>query len=236
MEFHDIKTIFEDDDILVLEKPSGLVVNTSQSSPTGTLQAMLKADGGDDVEEDPETQSEFSQRGGIVHRIDKDTSGVLLIAKNETSFVKLQKQFKDRTIKKKYVALVLGEVLDKHIEIDAPLQRNPRNRTKMAVLSGGKPAHTRVETIRILEKGGENMTLVNAFPTSGRTHQIRVHLAAINHPVMGDPIYMTKSQISKWGVVFPRLMLHAEELTFEHPSTGKPVTFTSKLPPEFEIL
>lgn len=231
-EYKDLRVIYEDSDLLVIDKPSGLVVNTSDTSSSGTLQEMI-SDEFDYTEFDSE--SEFSSRGGIVHRLDKDTSGVLLAAKNPTAFEKLKSQFKDRTIKKEYLAMVIGTIDDPLLEVNAPISRNPENRMKMAITKDGREALTKIQKIKDITVGEMPATLVRAIPETGRTHQIRVHLAALNHAIVGDPIYATRSQYETWSPFFSRLMLHAMKITFVHPTSGEVVSFESPAPTEFQL-
>ncbi|HSX39633.1 MAG TPA: RluA family pseudouridine synthase [Candidatus Saccharimonadales bacterium] len=226
----DLKILYEDDDILVINKDAGIVVNTSQTSPQGTVQETLA----DKIETDSEDEaSEFDQRTGIVHRIDKDTSGILLIAKNKEAFIELQRQFKEREVKKEYLALVLGQINEEVVEINAPIKRHPFHRTKLAVVEGGKDSVTKVEKIKDILKNGEKLTLVKVNPLTGRTHQIRVHLAAFNHPIVGDELYSSTKQYYKWHEVFGRLMLHACKIEISHPTTHKIMMFEAPLPQEF---
>jgi 23S rRNA pseudouridine1911/1915/1917 synthase len=170
-----------------------------------------------------------------VHRLDKDTSGVLLIAKDERSFKVLQKQFKRHEVGKQYKALVIGEVKDEEFEINAPLKRNPKNRFKFAVVSGGKDALTKGVKLGVGEIEGNKYTLLDIFPKTGRTHQIRVHLAAMGFPIIGDNLYSNKLQLKKWSEFFPRMMLHAQKITFLHPITREEMSFEADLPSEFPV-
>lgn len=226
-----IHTIFEDEHILVLNKPSRMVVNVSNTATKDTLQQFLekklsvelaKADKG----------SEFYKRSGLVHRLDKETSGVILSAKDEDTFKTLQAQFKSRGVQKEYVALVLGQIEQEKIEINAPIARNPNKKTSFAVVSEGKSATTRVEKIKDLSIDSMQMTLIKAFPKTGRTHQIRVHLAAMNHPIVGDDLYAGRKRSVITRSRFGRLMLHAHKITFKHPNSGETVTFEATLPSE----
>jgi 23S rRNA pseudouridine1911/1915/1917 synthase len=166
-----LPVIFEDADILVIDKPFGVIVNnsrTTESAQVETMQDMIN----DNIDfSDSDEESEFYLRGGIVHRLDKETSGLLIVAKNETSFANLQKQFKDREVHKVYLALVLGGFKEKVLEIDAPIIRNPNNRTKFSLSKDGKPAFTRVEFVESYTKEDEVISLVSVFPLTGRTHQ-----------------------------------------------------------------
>ena len=234
--------IYEDDYILVLNKPSGMVVNISQTtSPKETLQAYLQvklakelaaganpAREGDGVETD-----NFYNRAGLVHRLDKETSGIIIVAKDELTFANLQAQFKSRGVEKEYVALVFGKLAEERIEINAPIGRNPRQRTKMAVTEGGKASVTVVKRgeERLVE--GQIMTLVHVFPKTGRTHQIRIHLAAMGNPVAGDDLYAGKKRSIFSRKIFGGLMLHAHKISFTHPHTGERVSFEAELPGEF---
>jgi len=234
--------IFEDESLIILNKPSGVVVNVSKTSPSGTIQNELQkmfeenswvgqsdGDGGDDNS----TASEFAKRTGIVHRLDKDTSGVLLIAKDEEAFHNLKNQFKNREVQKEYLALVLGELSDPVIEVNAPIGRNPERRTRMAVVDGGRKAETRFELDCVTEYEDEKLSLVKCCPKTGRTHQIRVHLSAMKHPIISDPIYMTRKQFEKFESFSDRLMLHAWKLRFNHPKNQKELFFEAPLPKMF---
>jgi len=225
-----LDVIFQDDSILVLNKPSGLVVNISDTSPQDTLQDLMR----DIIKIDPEDMSEFAQRNGIVHRIDKDTSGLLLVAKNKDAFNYLKSQFMHRTVKKEYVAIVLGRITEPLFEINAPIIRNPRNRMKMAVGKKGREAMTRFELANNFNLNGEDYSVLKCFPETGRTHQLRVHLAALQHPIAGDEIYMTRKQLFIMGDAFKRLMLHAWKIEFKHPKLQEELFFEAPLPEEFK--
>lgn len=241
--------IFEDENLLAINKPSGMVVNESNALgtqgsslqggvPAGTLQGW--------VEENFNFPLAHNKglRNGIVHRIDKETSGVLLIAKTEDVFRELQRQFKDRETKKTYVALVHGRVEPSTGTIDAPIRRNPKVRTKFSVLENGREAVTNYCVLahfnaRQPERGlksatTEEYSLVEFNPKTGRTHQIRVHAKHIGHPIVADYLYAgrkTTRQDRKWC---PRLFLHAQKLTFTHPETGKRMTVEAPLPEELQ--
>ena len=210
--------IYEDNDLLVVDKPAGLPVHPAPGHSSHTLvNAILKhcprlAEIGD------------SLRPGIVHRLDKDTSGVMLVAKHRTAQLNLSNQFKERTVTKVYIALVKGRLRPESGIIEAALGRDPADRKRMAVVQGGREARTEYRVIEYLN----GYTLLELRPQTGRTHQIRVHLAAIGYPVMGDATYGVKSPY------LPRQFLHANKLAFRLPSTGKYVEFTSELPPDLE--
>jgi len=226
-----IKIVFENEDFLVLEKPVGVVVNRSETQTGKTLQDFID-DNILDLKELNE-DSEFKDRSGIVHRLDKDTSGILLVAKHPVSFKTLQEKFKTREVEKKYLCLVLGEVKEERFEIDAPIARNPNNRFKYAVVRDGKEAQTYFEKIKESEVSGIKLTSLYALPRTGRTHQIRVHLAAYGNPVVIDPIYMSqKDQELSEELSINRLMLHAKSLKFDY--NGKEYFFDSETPKEFD--
>ena len=221
--------IHQDKQIFVLYKPIGMVVNTSRTSPEDTLQSYLQNKLAKELTKaDPE--SEFFMRSGIVHRLDKETSGVIIVAKDEKSFENLKEQFMGREVEKEYVALVFGEIEEDKLEINAPIARNPRRRTQMAVVDKGREAITVVEKVKVLPMDNQKMTLIRVFPKTGRTHQIRVHLAAMNHPVIGDSLYAGRKRSVTSRAKFGRLMLHAHKITFKHPNTGEDVTYEAPLP------
>jgi 23S rRNA pseudouridine1911/1915/1917 synthase len=213
---------YEDDDCILINKPAGMVVHPSTGHETGTLvNAVLghcpsvKGVGGE-------------RRPGIVHRLDKDTSGLILVAKNDLALRYLQEQFKARTVEKLYMALVEGRIKPAAALIDAPLGRDPYKRKKMSVVAN-KPALSRpAQTYYSTETAYDDFTLVNCSPRTGRTHQIRVHLAYIGYPIVGDRIYGRRKQ----RIPLSRHFLHATQLTFKRPSDGEEVTFRAELPPE----
>jgi len=213
-----LNIIYEDDDLLVVDKPAGITVHPAPGHPGHTLvNAILShyphlADISD------------SLRPGIVHRLDKDTSGLMLVAKNRAAQANLAEQFKARSIVKAYQALVKGKLTPESGIIEAAIGRDPRNRQRMAVVSRGREARTDYRVIKYI--GGH--TLLEVTPETGRTHQIRVHLAAIGYPVVGDPVYGVKSPY------LSRQFLHACRLGFNLPSTGEYVEFTSELPEDLE--
>jgi 23S rRNA pseudouridine1911/1915/1917 synthase len=224
-----LNKIYEDDFLLVIDKPAGLVVNRSNTSEGVTLQDVIEEDY--DIEE---TDEEFLSRSGIAHRLDKDTSGVMLVAKDYDTFYGLLDQFKNRLVRKEYIALAHGRIPEDQIEINAPIKRNPKQPLKFAVVSTGKEAITYVEKVKEIVINDNNYTLVKVLPKTGRTHQIRVHLAAMNNFIVGDPIYCPKSLLELDVQSFNRLMLHAKTITFKHPETKEEMTFTSELPEEFK--
>ncbi|MFY9814592.1 MAG: RluA family pseudouridine synthase [Dehalococcoidales bacterium] len=215
-----VKIIYEDDDLLVIDKPAGLTVHPAPGHPSHTLvNAVLSHL--NEIEDDGEVT-----RPGIVHRLDKDTSGVMLVAKNNVALANLADQFKARTVKKTYITLVKGILRPDKGVIDAPIGRDSGDRKKMAVTgeSRGRAARTNYRVIRYVGKN----TLLEIMPETGRTHQIRVHLAAIGYPVFGDITYGKKSAFLN------RQFLHAQKIGFNLPATGKWVEFESPLPEDLE--
>ncbi len=204
---------YEDEHLLVIDKPAGLVVHPARGHREGTLAQLLagRVAGG----EDPE-------RAGIVHRLDRDTSGLLVVARSDEAHRRLQALLQARTLEREYLALVQGHPPSRTGTIEAPIGRDPRVRTRMAV--GGhfpREARTRFE----LEQTAGEYTLLRLKLDTGRTHQIRVHLQAIGHPVAGDPEYGTAGQLG-----LERQFLHATRLAFPHPLTSEPVDVRSPLP------
>jgi len=211
-----LKVIYEDSDLIVVDKPAGMIVHPAAGQYTGTLVNALLARcpdlGGIDG----------SIRPGIVHRLDKDTSGLMVAAKNDKSQASLSRQIKQRSITKVYLALVTGHLSPERGAIEAPIGRHPGDRKRMAVVSGGREARTGYRVIKYVD----GCTLLEAMPETGRTHQIRVHLSAIGHPVFGDPVYGKKSPLLR------RQFLHAHRLGFVLPSSEEYVEFESGLPPD----
>lgn len=211
--------VYEDDDVIVVNKPQGMVVHPSAGHPDHTLvNALLYHTR--NLAASPE-----GFRPGIVHRIDKDTSGLLMIAKNSQARESLEKQLANKTNERYYLAIVHGNFGEENGKIDAPIGRNPNDRKKMAVVENGKNAVTH---FKVLEQF-KNYSLIKCKLETGRTHQIRVHLSYIGHPVAGDPLYGPKKTLKGSGQ-----FLHAEVLGFKHPKTGKQLTFEVKPPKIFE--
>ncbi|MCF7853248.1 MAG: RluA family pseudouridine synthase [Candidatus Pacebacteria bacterium] len=219
-----LDVIYEDDDVLVLNKPSGLVVHPTDTIREGTLVHGLlhhdrEAFGG---------MVDKTLRPGIVHRLDRDTSGVLVVAKNLTARRRLKEVWKAREVEKTYLAVVLGEFGSVTGTMDGKIGRNPRNRKKMAVVDvNGKRAVTHY---RVLAGTGQ-VSLLEIRIETGRTHQIRVHFAHLNHPVLGDALYGGKQR--DFAVSVPRQMLHAWKLTFPHPASGVMREYRAPLPADF---
>ena len=214
----DIDIVYEDDDVMVINKKSGVVVHPAPGNYSGTLVNGLMY-----LSKDlSHVNGEF--RPGIVHRIDKDTSGLLIVAKNDKAHRILAEELKEKKVKRKYLALVSGVINHDVGEIDAPIGRDPSDRKKMCVTStNSKDAITH---FRVLERY-KNASLIECELETGRTHQIRVHMKYINHPVINDPVY-GKNNHGEFGQ-----LLHAKEITFTHPTTKEVMTFSCEVPEEF---
>ena len=216
-----VDIIYEDKDIIVVNKPKGLVVHPANGNPDGTLvnaimaicKGSLSGIGGE-------------IRPGIVHRLDKDTSGILIIAKNDEAHINLSEQIKNREVKKTYIALVRGFVKENEATINMPIGRSPKDRKKMAVVKNGKNAITH---IKVLERFN-NYTLLQVNIETGRTHQIRVHLSEIGYPIVGDYIYSNGK--NEFGIVGQ--CLHAKSLKFRHPITNEEMYLEAELPQYFK--
>ncbi len=218
---------YEDDDILVINKPSDLVVHPSAGHEQYTLVNAVLAH----CPVLPVISNE--KRPGIVHRLDKDTSGLIVVAKNEQALRMMQAQFKERTISKVYVALVAGQLQPPTALIDAPIGRDPRNRKRMSVIPPGSSASLNARSSQTHYKtlaGYDDYTLVECRPRTGRTHQIRVHLAYVGYPIAGDTIYGRR----KRQLGLKRHFLHAAELTFKRPSDNEELTIQAELPPDLK--
>jgi 23S rRNA pseudouridine1911/1915/1917 synthase len=215
-----LDVLYEDDWLLAINKPAGLVVHPAPGHWQGTLVSALLHRWAELPEGlDP-------ARLGIVHRLDKDTSGVLLIARTADSLAALSRQFHDRETDKEYLALVWGIPRSRRGVIDQPIGRHPVHRKRMAVRPRGRAAVTRYEVVETWPK----MALVRAYPETGRTHQIRVHLAALGHPVVGDPLYARPRQGEP---IISRQALHAAAIRFRHPATRRPMRIAAPLAADF---
>jgi 23S rRNA pseudouridine1911/1915/1917 synthase len=219
----DIPVVYEDDDLLIVDKPAGLVVHPSPGHSSGTLVNALLARG------DAYGGISGVQRPGIVHRLDRDTSGLLMVAKNDVAQASLMAQLKGRRVKKTYVALVAGSVAATVGRIEAPIGRDPQHRIRMAVVPGGREA---VTGYRVRERL-PGWTLLELDLVTGRTHQIRVHLAAIGHAVAGDPLYAS-GLVRRGPDRLARLFLHAAHLELAAPSDGHLIRATAPLPADLE--
>jgi 23S rRNA pseudouridine1911/1915/1917 synthase len=213
--------VYEDDDLIVINKPIDLVVHPAAGHKDLTLVNALL------YHFDKLSSVNGNYRPGIVHRIDKDTTGLLVVAKNDAAHNNLALQIKDKDANRLYYALVEGEIDDAHFIIEAPIGRSNKNRKKMAVVTDGKDAKTEFRIV----KRFSGYTLLQAKLYTGRTHQIRVHLAYINHPIIGDQLYGKKNKFN-----IKHQMLHAYQLELIHPTSGKKVVFNAELPQDFKDL
>ena len=230
--------LYEDRDLLVLDKPAGLVVHPAPGNEDGTLVNALIAHCGEDL---PGIGGE--RRPGIVHRLDKDTSGVMVVAKTEQALAALSAAFAARDLDRAYLALVWGVPTPAVGEIEGAIGRDPRERKRMAIVSrGGKPALTRYRTLAQRDLA---VALLECRLATGRTHQIRVHLASRGHPIVGDPLYLRRIPAAARGLGedvrrllldFPRQALHAARLGFSHPRTGEALSFTTPPPADMREL
>lgn len=230
-----LNIVYEDDDLIVVDKPAGMVVHPGAGVDSGTLANALV------YYFNSLSDVAGRIRPGIVHRLDKETSGLMLVAKNDAAHERLSDQFRDRLVFKMYVALVHGPLSRERGEIEARIGRSSRNRTRMAVLAGGagRPAHTIFEVARRYR----DFTLLNVRIKTGRTHQIRVHLAHIGHPVVGDSAYgggrdnsIRDMTVKRAVQALGRHFLHSARLAFDHPRTRDRLEFTSPLPGELAAL
>ncbi|HEY77152.1 MAG TPA: RluA family pseudouridine synthase [Thermoflexia bacterium] len=217
-----LQVVYEDEYLLAVDKPAGMVVHPAAGHSSGTLVNALLAYcpqvadvGGVD-------------RAGIVHRLDKDTSGLLLVAKDPETHAALQRQFKHRQVRKTYLALVEGRIYPKEGIVEAPVGRDQRARKRMAVTRTGRPAVTQYRAVEYFR----DHTLLQVRPHTGRTHQVRVHLAWLGYPVVGDRVYGRRRQ----PLLPHRHFLHAQELVFTHPATKEKVTLTAPLPPDLKAV
>jgi 23S rRNA pseudouridine1911/1915/1917 synthase len=214
-----LRVVFEDDDMIVIDKPAGLVVHPAPGHPSGTLANAL-------IAHVPDISVGGSNRPGIIHRLDKDTSGLIVAAKSDRGRAALLSQWAEKTVEKFYLALVSGVVEENEATVDAPIGRDPKNRQRMCVERGGRPAVTH---FRVRERFPD-ATLLDVQIETGRTHQIRVHLAFIGHPVIGDPLYgRARATDPELG----RQFLHAAALSLDLPS-GQRMRWTSMPPPDLE--
>ena len=214
-----LTVVFEDNDLIVIDKPAGMTVHPAPGNEDHTLANAVLAHA-------PDIEGIGGERRpGIVHRLDKDTSGLIVVAKNERAHAHLSDQFKIREVGKVYLALVAGHPSPPEADIDAPIGRHRHDRQRMALVSTGRPAITRYRIVTSYSRSA----LVEARPRTGRTHQIRVHLSSVGHPVVGDTTYGRSAE----GL--SRQFLHAYRLAFLHPATEEPMEFTAALPADLEM-
>ena len=215
-----LEVLYEDDDLAVIDKPAGMTVHPGVGNETGTLVSAM-------LSRWPEiaNMNTVEKRAGIVHRLDKDTSGLMVIAKNDVTRRRLMAQFQARTVEKHYIALLERTPQTRTGRIEAPVGRDPNQRKRMAVVRGGKPAITEYTVLD--DEFQEDRALVRVYLLTGRTHQIRVHMAFIGCPIVGDAVYGFRKQRLK----LKRHFLHAAHLCFDHPRSGERLCFDSPLPP-----
>ena len=229
--------LFEDNVFLAINKPPGIVVNRAESVKGETVQ-----DWAEDkltinkLTINKLTHDDFSSRAGIVHRIDKETSGILLIAKTPDAFKELQKQFKERVIKKTYLAIVHGELKPEEGEVRAPVGRLPWNRERFGIVPGGKESVTRYTVCKVFMKDEQPFSFIELHPETGRTHQIRVHMKYMNHPILGDYLYAGRKTSRDDRMWAPRVMLHAQKLVCMHPITGTPIEIVAPIPDDMNSI
>lgn len=221
------KIIFEDETLLILDKPSGWIVNEAETAKgQKVLQTWLRQNFRFPISNNKKLRS------GIVHRLDKETSGALIIAKTEEAFRNLQSQFKARKVEKEYRALVHGQVEPRAGTIKVPVGRLPWNRKRFGVLPGGRAAETEYRVEEYYQKEGENFSLLSLKPKTGRTHQIRIHLKYLGYPIVSDTFYAGRKTARADRQWCPRLFLHAAKIAFRHPAKKKRVEYVSELPKE----
>lgn len=218
-----IEIVYEDSDIIVVNKPKGLVVHPANGNPDGTLVNAIM-----NICKDSLSGIGGEIRPGIVHRLDKDTSGLLIVAKNDDAHIKMSEQIKNREVKKIYIALVRGIISEDEATINMPIARSKKDRKKMAVDKDGKEAITHFKVLKRYDK----YTLIEVKIDTGRTHQIRVHMSHIGYPVIGDEVYSNGK--NEFGVVGQ--MLHAKSLDFKHPITNKAIHLEADLPEYFKSI
>lgn len=221
-----IPILFEDDDIIVIEKPTGVLVHPVPASKEWTLVDFLL-----ERSKESATIGDDPSRPGIVHRLDRAVSGVMMLTKTQTAFEEIKKQFQERSIQKEYEAIVFG-VPDEYGEITFNIDRSKRNGGKMVARAKNESGKAALTTYTLKKTIHDRFAQVHIQLHTGRTHQIRVHFASIDHPIVGDTLYQSKHYTSKKE--YPRLFLHATTLGFIHPQTKEELSFSSPLPKEFE--
>lgn len=238
----EVEIIYQDKDLLLISKPAGMVCNRAQSVKALTLQDWLEENDKFKISNFKNSQNskEFILRSGLVHRLDKETSGIMVVSLNPQAFENLKNQFKARTIVKKYLTLVHGKVNPLRGDIQAPLKRNPFNRFRFGVFVDGRPATTNYQILgyyqnpREKNKSKKYFSLVEVLPKTGRTHQIRVHFSHLHHPIVADDLYAGRKTARSDRGWCPRLFLHAQYLSFQHPESTKKMEFESPLPEDLQ--
>lgn len=242
-----IPILYQDEDILVIDKPAGVTVNRAQTThgevtiqdwaekTIGITYDDSKAEAYKEGEYD--VRGDFYRRGGIVHRLDKETSGVLILAKNEDAFVGLLEEFKLRVVKKTYIALSHGKIMPSKGEINVPVGRLPWNRQRFGIMPSGRDSETFYTVLGYYRnpKTREILSLVELFPQSGRTHQIRVHLKYLGFPIVSDALYGGRKTQRSDRKMLSRLFLHAAKISFTHPINNAILFFESPLPSDLDF-
>jgi len=220
--------VYEDTDLIVINKPAGMVAHPAAGHDSGTLVNAVLA-------HCPELRGVGEEmRSGIVHRLDKDTSGLIIVAKNVAAHGNLQRQFKSRSVNKLYIALVEGRLTPPQGLIDVPIGRDKQQRKRMAAVADGRPSRTAYKAVEFFDAGPQHYTLVEVRPQTGRTHQIRVHFAWMGFPLVGDRVYGRRRP--KHALPLQRQFLHAQSVTLRLPSDEREVTFTAPLPPDLAVI
>lgn len=231
-----IKIVFEDEWMVVVDKPAGMVVNNAQTVKEQTVQMWFTGKYPIFNIQNSIKGSEFYEKQGIVHRLDKDTSGLLVLAKTPEAYEKLKDQFLKRRVEKKYLALVHGKLKTEAGVISLPIVRHPKIWGKFWVGEDlSKTAVTEWKTSKVYMKNNSQFSMLEAAPLTGRTHQIRVHLKHLGHPIVSDPLYLGKKQLCEDLVWCPRLFLHASKIRLTHPITGENNSYECRLPGELEL-
>lgn len=219
------KIIYQDDSLFVIDKPTGWITNEAD---TATTQPVIQKWIRDNYDYPLKNSTEY--RDGIVHRLDKETSGILLVAKTKEAFEKLQSEFKNREVQKTYIALLHGKLDPEEGSIEAEVGRLPWRRDRFGVLSGGRKSKTEYKVIKFFPEERGGYTLAEFYPKTGRTHQIRIHARHIGHAIVSDEFYAGRKTARNDRKFCPRLFLHASKITFLHPESGREVSFESELP------
>jgi 23S rRNA pseudouridine1911/1915/1917 synthase len=242
--------LYEDDDVVAVNKPAGMVVHPGAGNLTGTLANAILAHAPDIAEVGD------AARPGIVHRLDKETSGIVLLAKTPAAYAALQRQFKSRSVRKLYLAICVGRVEPTRGIINKPIGRDPARRQRMAIVVDGRESVTPYEVVEVYAvredmtgiaspvmssesveiKKGSTYSFVRARPATGRTHQLRVHFASIGYPIVGDALYGATRHDALSRALTPRHLLHASEVTFEQPTTGMPIHLVTPLPADMQAV
>ena len=229
-----IEILYEDGDLMVIGKPTGVVINRAETVKSETIQDWAEHKLNLQIAQPNESEQIFFSRAGIVHRLDKETSGALIIAKSVTAFENLQSQFKSRSIQKTYIALTHEKIIVPEGEINVPLSRSSFNRQKFGVSADGKASVTSYKVLSYYQLKDQLYTLVEAYPKTGRTHQIRVHFKHYGHPLVSDSKYTGRKRYKKDLLWCQRLFLHAARIQFTQPTTNKLILVKQSLPVDLQ--